>query len=602
MFNSPFSWAVPALFVFANASITAALVLDANGEARSPTQHVQEALQSEDPQLVRRRTKVVDVVLDKSAMMRRERVQPPFLSAIEKRASSGAAQRSGCPDGAACTTYNSSLNECPNHEEDIDSKKLTIAFFMERDGTDNGGGTEVIRCDTDWVDHATKVLVHNGKLVFEVKGNTPLRQTFDQTFDADARYEVAISYDAEEKWVKLYVAGHEVEEKTYTHAHKAIVSNGRLGCAAHGHLNFQGVIENFYTVAVTYENEAGGSGARRRRSEQTGGPPFDDDDDDDDDDQVAGDGDGDGDGGGDVTVAGDDDNGPSPVPAPVPAPTPSDSGAPSGISDVVAAGSSPSSANVVAPRRRRSGPITEETTDSVEVNGDNVRDNWCDPWEAGTSVRVDASDSTANTGVSYFPAFWPPDSTTSLTQEECWEKCTGDDACEQAVYRLSGIGGAGQCWLGTDTLSTDPGDSGFPNKACDDCNDKCFAKNGYGYSIGHKVRPGYCSPFTEGYGPGNADGTDQQKACNKDGHQISDLVDCSHWGTDFDLSEKGCFAKCDAHAGCMSAVYSAKTTGGATTYECWIGIQNITADPGESGWDSHCTSCQDTCYAKHGFR
>jgi len=118
---------------------------------------------------------------------------------------------------------------------------------------------------------------------------------------------------------------------------------------------------------------------------------------------------------------------------------------------------------------------------------ENVRSGWCDPWKEGTSIK-EVGDTT---GVSFFPSNWGGK---KLSKQECWDKCSGDDACEQAVYRNTD----GKCWLGTETLPHDPGATGW-RSGCEGCVDSCFAKNGFGYEIERQVRPGKCSPWKEGY-------------------------------------------------------------------------------------------------------
>lgn len=223
---------------------------------------------------------------------------------------------------------------------------------------------------------------------------------------------------------------------------------------------------------------------------------------------------------------------------------------------------------------------TKRARELDDTHNPKVRSGWCNPWQEGTSIRV-AGDMS---GVSYFPSNWKDGH--PLSEQECWDKCEGDDACEQAVYRTTD----GQCWLGTNTLPRDPGSKGWKS-ACVDCEDKCFAKHGYGYTIAHKIRPGFCAPWQEGFGSASG----QSGECAENDPDLADQRKCSHWPATFALSERGCFAKCDALPACKQAVYS------ANTFECWIGVKEFAADPGAHGWESHCPTCQDSCYAKHGF-
>jgi len=212
-----------------------------------------------------------------------------------------------------------------------------------------------------------------------------------------------------------------------------------------------------------------------------------------------------------------------------------------------------------------------------------VRKNWCSPWKEGASTNVPAGVDT--TGVSYFTDPWEGK---KLEAQDCWDKCAGDDTCEQAVYKTS----TGECWLGVDTLPTEPGDQGFPlaQGKTEADGELCFAKNGFGFSRDNLFRLGFCGNFTEGYNAGGS-----KAECNPADHEEKDIKSCSHWPTTFGLSAQGCYAKCISRAGCEQAVYSASTS------ECWIGTSRNTVDPGDAGFDNLPANGQDSCYAKQGF-
>jgi len=222
-----------------------------------------------------------------------------------------------------------------------------------------------------------------------------------------------------------------------------------------------------------------------------------------------------------------------------------------------------------------------------------VRSGWCDPWSEGTSINLLGKTDEQKQGISRFPQD-PFD----LSEEACFEKCDGDDACEQAVYSEEATGGT--CYLGTDTLPTDPGSTGFA-ASVDGATETCYAKKGFDHKtklLSHHVRHGKCEPWREGFAV--ADGKAKKKVCPSGEHMHVGGVTCSEWLPHHDLSWQGCFAKCDAHAPCKQAMFSDRKGHDAGT-TCWIGVDVITENPGVGGWPNSCATCEDLCYSKHAL-
>jgi len=482
-----------------------------------------------------------------------------LLQATQKRSSLG-----GCPSGIQCASYNSSDAECKEVEQDIDSDKVTLAWTMKLAATDRSSRNEMIRSPEHWSDDRDgdiKVKLKDGKLVLLVKGNSPERQEFTHTFIVGRSYDVAISYDASDgkDEVKLYVEGELKQRKDYSTTVNAKVEKGKLGCTKSNSEEFQGEILNFYALAMTFENDSGDHpAARRRRTSGSGG------------------------GGGQNGTQSGGQNGsqngaansssnssvngtdqhaifvpPPPTPAPVAPPPPT-----------------PAPAPTPAPP----GPSTMTSAELART----VRTNWCNPWKEGASTSVPDGEDT--TGVSYFTNPWEGK---RMDAQDCWDKCAGDDTCEQAVYKTS----TAECWLGVDTVPTDPGAQGFPvAQGKTDADELCFAKNGFGFSRANLFRPGFCGNFTEGYDAGGS-----KRDCNPSDHEQRDMLECSHWPPTFGLSAQGCYAKCISRPACQQAVYSAKTK------DCSIGISLNTVDPGDAGFPHFPADGQDSCYAKQGF-
>jgi hypothetical protein len=222
---------------------------------------------------------------------------------------------------------------------------------------------------------------------------------------------------------------------------------------------------------------------------------------------------------------------------------------------------------------------------------EDTRKGWCEPWSLGASTHYEGD----GTGIVIFPEHWRAG--VSLTMEECWNKCRADLACEQAVFKSGG-----ECKLGSDTLPADPGERGFVGSHGITHNEfelyTCFAKRGFGTApiFAGKIQEGPCYYWQEGYTLDGAKGD-----CDPVDQSVADEISCSYWPPSFQLNEKGCFAKCEAHDHCQNAVYRVSNTSSGLSYECWIG----TAEGRDSSaYTNPCpedAACQDNCFSKNSY-
>lgn len=196
-----------------------------------------------------------------------------------------------------------------------------------------------------------------------------------------------------------------------------------------------------------------------------------------------------------------------------------------------------------------------------------VKDGWCDPFIEGSLIRGTGEDVTK----------WK-----DLTRGECWSKCNLDPACEQAIYEIDDSNGDTHCFIGTGFMMVA---TPTLSHRCETCKDACYAKNGFGFERARHVKPGFCSEFVEGYAKGMV------RQCDLHSTSTEEQTHCSHWGQEYDLSEIGCWTKCESTASCHQAIYDNATA------NCWIGTSNMTQNPGPN----QCPTCINSCYAKHGF-
>lgn len=220
--------------------------------------------------------------------------------------------------------------------------------------------------------------------------------------------------------------------------------------------------------------------------------------------------------------------------------------------------------------QRHRGGLTLDASDP-HYGTDKVKDGYCSDWQEGSSVRE----------LGLTNSYFKGEGTVGLTQHECWAKCDEDQACEQSVYDAI----TQECWLGTNAMATDP-----TAKA----SNTCYAKNGFGYQLNLDVKDGFCNDFEEGWG-GNA-----PQQCDLEATTVESQQHCSHWGAEYDLSERGCWVKCQQNSACKQAVYEETQTAGVFT--CRIGTNVMTGVPGASRYTNLLGVAHETkCYAKDGF-
>lgn len=195
-----------------------------------------------------------------------------------------------------------------------------------------------------------------------------------------------------------------------------------------------------------------------------------------------------------------------------------------------------------------------------------IKDGFCSNWLEGSSVRTNGESS----------SYWG--SSNQLTEGQCFDNCDLDKACEQAVYQAS----TQECWLGINAMTQDPGPM-----ACDGCVNTCYAKNGFGHQLNISVKDGWCSNFAEGWG-----GAAPQQ-CDLMANTVDSQSQCSHWGAEYDLSERGCWVKCQENPKCTQAIYENKEG----SWGCFIGTGVMNSVPGPS----RCADCNNRCYAPNGF-
>lgn len=192
------------------------------------------------------------------------------------------------------------------------------------------------------------------------------------------------------------------------------------------------------------------------------------------------------------------------------------------------------------------------------------RDGYCVPFQEGGMLR------TTGRG---FTEFGAEDGVSS--QRSCESKCRVNQACEQAVW----IQNTSTCKLGKAIMSKGKDATRHEAGAF------CFAKHGFSHQL-RDVKPGRCPPLQ--WKPGYPD-TSSNVQCDLLTENAQADNQCSHWNSDFDLSDAGCWAKCDAHAECTQAMYD------RIEANCWIGTGLFVSPP------SGPPDAQDLCYAKHGF-
>lgn len=223
---------------------------------------------------------------------------------------------------------------------------------------------------------------------------------------------------------------------------------------------------------------------------------------------------------------------------------------------------------------------------------------WCGNWQEGSSWRT----------LGYEKSYWGPEE--GMThQAECWAKCHSDPACRQAVYKQNETENVPQtyCWIGLNTM--DCQNASNPDECVDrpakttgchsSCHEYCYAKDGFDPTeherdvltadvLSERVKSGWCADWVQG---GGQIGLPRQCDISEVEHPDSDYPEnaCSHWGPEFDLSERGCWEKCETNPTCTQAVYRDNFR----KYACWIGTRMMSTTPTAS-------DMFDRCYDKAG--
>lgn len=217
-----------------------------------------------------------------------------------------------------------------------------------------------------------------------------------------------------------------------------------------------------------------------------------------------------------------------------------------------------------------------------------VRVGACDNFREGSSERLPGEGRSR---------FTPASLTTNgdqFTQDECWEQCEKDDACYQANYVENTTGK--HCVLGLQSSDDSV------NSTCEgtdtNCQQACFAREGFGHNLTFDVEAGWCpsQSWRQGWkvwdDSSNTNYGDQMKQC----HDQPNIEECSHWGAEFDLSKEGCWGKCTKNEHCRQAVYEDKQG----SWACYIGLLDVDVSAG-TPMVSRCSGCNDFCYGKHGI-
>jgi len=218
------------------------------------------------------------------------------------------------------------------------------------------------------------------------------------------------------------------------------------------------------------------------------------------------------------------------------------------------------------------------------VDQANTREGACSPfvegaWQHTSEGALTAEDLTR----------WP-----DLTIEQCWSKCTLDPACEQAKFeKAAGVDGKRKCTIGTNFMANNITitDDFYVDKSKVGSGEAgCYAKNGFGNAHVRKVKDGFCHNFAEGWK------VDYVEQCDLHSTSVEHQEECSHWGTEYDMTEIGCWSQCESKPACTQAVYDHSTS------NCWIGTGHMDKEPGFGEHGLHqCPTCKNKCFAKHGF-
>merc|ERR1711865_293073 len=194
----------------------------------------------------------------------------------------------------------------------------------------------------------------------------------------------------------------------------------------------------------------------------------------------------------------------------------------------------------------------------ADKNAGKIKDGKCNDFQEGASGR----------SLGEFNSFFK-----KVTQEQCFQNCDNDGACEQAHYNS----GDEECHLGVNAVTSAEATDSFT----------CYAKNGFGHQLGLNVKEGFCGDFQEGWGG------DAPSQCDLRSTSENSQKECSHWGAEYGLSERGCWAKCKENSACTQAVYEDKQG----SWSCLIGTKAMTGSPGPS----RCSDCNNKCFAPTAF-
>jgi hypothetical protein len=177
------------------------------------------------------------------------------------------------------------------------------------------------------------------------------------------------------------------------------------------------------------------------------------------------------------------------------------------------------------------------------------------------------------------------------TMDECRLRAKADPAVEQAEFHAADRGGL--CVLGVGTMRNDP----TPSE--DGSSVECFGRHGFSHTEHLVILDGMCPKFFTGYAANPVEQKLYQRQCdyhtgnqNPGGSESNARELCNHWGPEFALSERGCWAKCQINEQCQSAEYDEQT------FDCKIGLQPVATHTANV---QRCETCKSKCYARWGL-
>ena len=98
-------------------------------------------------------------------------------------------------------------------------------------------------------------------------------------------------------------------------------------------------------------------------------------------------------------------------------------------------------------------------------------------------------DQGSSNGKGYGKSHFVPGNSPGLNEAMCFDMCVADPLCHQAVFEAANSRWGVQCWLGLNTMTSEPGGSRECSNNCnaDDlqagreckCHDTCYSKAGW---------------------------------------------------------------------------------------------------------------------------